>query len=95
MSNAATPRPSRFEEEWTELIVAPTATRGKADLQEAALIVTNVRPEMTITWKLLTTTALPPFGCEGIMIKHGEYEDRSAGKLVVSRLPIETMNNGQ
>ena len=35
--------------------------RGIADLQEAALIVPDVRPELVTTGKLLTRTALAPF----------------------------------
>ena len=68
---------------------------GKADLQEAALKVAKVRPELEITGKLLTRTALAPFGCEEIVIKHGEREDRSAGNLVVPKLPIKTMSDEQ
>ena len=51
MSNAATPKPGRFEAEWAKLDLAPTAMGGKADLQEAALIVRNVRPELAQQWK--------------------------------------------
>ena len=39
MTNAATPKPGRLEEEWAKLDLAPMNMRGKADLQEAALIV--------------------------------------------------------
>ena len=45
MSNAATPKPGRFEEEWAKLDLAPTAMRGKIGLQDAALIVLNMRLE--------------------------------------------------
>ena len=68
---------------------------GKADLQEAALIVTTVRLELTITGTLLIRTALAPFGCGEFVIKHGEYEDRSAGKLVVPKLQVKTTNDEQ
>ena len=64
MNNAATPKPGRFEEEWTKLDLAPTVMRGKADLQESALIVMGVKPELAISGNLLTRTALAPFGCE-------------------------------
>ena len=70
MSNAATPKPEKFEDEWAKLELGPTAMRGKADLQEAALIVTIVRPELAKTGKLLTRTAPAPFGCEEIVIRH-------------------------
>ena len=72
--------------------MAPTTMRGKAVLQEAALIVTNVRPEVAITRTMLTRTALVTFGCEVIVIKR-EY--RSAGKLVVPKIPVETLDNEQ
>ena len=54
MSNAATPKPGRFEEEWAKLYLAPIVMRGIADLQESALIVADVRPELVRTGKLLT-----------------------------------------
>ena len=63
--------------------------RGKADLQEAALIVMSVKPELAISWKLVTRTALAPFGCEEIKIKHREQEDKSAGRLVVPKFSDE------
>ena len=40
-------------------------------------------------------TALAQFGCEEVMIKHGKNKDRSAGKLVVSKLLVETTNDEQ
>ena len=49
MSNAAFPKPGRFEKEWAKLELAPTMIRGKADLKEAALIVMNMRPELAKT----------------------------------------------
>ena len=55
-----------------------------ADLQEALLILMSVKPELLISWRLLTRTALAPFGREEIKIKYGEEEDKSAGRLVVS-----------
>ena len=69
-SNAATPKPEKLEDEWAKLELAPTAMRGKSDLQEAALIVTIVRTEMAKTGKLLTRTAPAPFGCEEKVIRH-------------------------
>ena len=70
MSNVATPKPGRFEEEWAKMDLAPTVMRGKADLPEAALIVMGVKPEPAISEKLLTRTALVPFGCEEVKIKN-------------------------
>ena len=95
MSNAATPKPGRFEEERARLDLAPTMMRGKADLQGAALIVKKKIPELAITVKLLTRTALAPFDCEEVKIKHGENEDRSAGKLVVPKVAGETTDDEQ
>ena len=40
-------------------------------------------------------TALAPFGCEEVKIKHGEEEDNSADKLVVPNFPDETLNEVQ
>ena len=69
-TNAATPKPGRFEDEWAKLDLEPMIMRGKADLQEAALIVLSVKLELAISGKLLTRTALAPFGCEENKIKH-------------------------
>ena len=54
----------------------------------------NVKSEMAISWKLLTRTALVPFGCEEIKIKHGE-EDKSAGRLVIPKFPDGTRSEEQ
>ena len=62
MNNEATPKPGRFEEEWTKLDLASTVMRGKADLQETALIVMDVKPDLAIRGNMLTRTALAPFG---------------------------------
>ena len=64
--------------------------RGKADLREAALFLMSVKPELAMSVKLLTRTALSPFGCDAIKIEHGVEEDNSAGWLVVQKLPDET-----
>ena len=57
--------------------------RGKAKL------------ELAISGKLVTRTALAPFGCEEVKKKHGEEEDKSAGRLVVPKFTEETMNEEQ
>ena len=44
ITNTATPKPGRFEEEWAKLDLASMNKKGKADLQETALIVMNVKP---------------------------------------------------
>ena len=69
--------------------------RGKADLQEVALIVINLKPELANTGKLLTGTALAPFSCEKVVIKHEKIEDWSASNLVVPKLLAETTNDEQ
>ena len=95
MSNAAIPKPGKFEKEWAELELAPAMIRRKADLQEAAIIGMNVRPELAVTGKLLTRTALAPFGCDEFVIRHRKGENRSAGELVVPKFPVETMSEEQ
>ena len=57
--------------------------RGKANL------------ELAIRGKLLTRTALLPFGCEEVKIKHGVEEDKSTGRLVVPKFTEETRNEEQ
>ena len=42
ISNAATPKPGAFDTEWTELNLAPMRMRGRAELPEASLILTNM-----------------------------------------------------
>ena len=49
LSIAANPKSGRFEEERAKLDLEPSIMRGKSDLQEAALIVLIVRPELAIT----------------------------------------------
>ena len=95
MSNAATPKPGRFEEEWKKSNLAPTVMRGTADLREATLIVMSVKPELAMSWKLLVRTALSPCGCEENTINLGEQEDKSAGRLVVPKFPDEMRNEEQ
>ena len=92
--NAATPKPGRFEEEWAKLKLVPMNMRGKGDLQEAPIILKNVKPELAISGKLLTGTALAPFGCEEVKIKH-EEEDKSAGGLVIPKFPGGTGSEEQ
>ena len=95
MSNAATPKPGSFEGEQAKLGLAPIAMRKIADLQEAALIIADVRPELVTTGKLLTRTALAPFVCEEVVIRYGEFEDRSAGELIMPKVPNETISDEQ
>ena len=61
--------------------------RGRADLPEASLILTSVKPELTVGGTLQTRTFLAPFGCEEIKVVYGEEEDKSAGILIIAKFP--------
>ena len=87
MSNAAIQKPGRFDEEWAKMDLAPMMMRGKAELPEASLILTSVKPELTVRATLRTRTMLSPFGYEEIKVVHREEEDQSAGRLVVPKFP--------
>ena len=95
ISNAATPKPGRFDEEWAGLGLAPMKMRGRTVLPEVSLILTSVKPELTIVGTLRTRTFLAPFGCEEIKVVHGEEEDRSAGTLIILKFPEGTDNDKQ
>ena len=90
ISNAATPKPGRFDEEWKKLGLAPMRMRGGTELPEASLILTSVEQEMKVGGVLQTRTFLAPFGCEEVKVVHGEEEDKSAGKDT-----MYTWNTGQ
>ena len=64
MSKTATPKPGRFDEEWAKLDLAPMIKRGKADLPEASLVLTSVKPELAVGGTLQTRTIIAPFGYE-------------------------------
>ena len=66
ISNAATPKPGRFDEEWAGLGLAPMKIRGRTELPEASLILNSVKSEMKVVGTLQTRTFLAPFGCEEI-----------------------------
>ena len=87
ISNAATPKPGRFDEEWAKLDLAPMRNRGRAELTEASLILTSVKPELTVGGTLQTRTLLAPFGYEEFKIVHGEEEYQSAGRLTIPKFP--------
>ena len=70
ISNAATPKPGAFDTEWTELNLAPMRMRGRAELPDASLILTNVKQELTVGGTLQTRTFLAPFGYEEIKVVH-------------------------
>ena len=93
ISNAATPKPGRFDEEWKGLGLAPMRMRGRTELPEASLILTSVKQELKVGGILQTRTFLAPFGCEEIKVVHGEEEDKSAGKLLIPRFPEEADND--
>ena len=61
--------------------------RGKADLPEASLILTSVKPGLTVGGTLQTRTMLTPFGHEEVKVVHGEEEDQSAGRLIIPNFP--------
>ena len=61
--------------------------RGMAELPEASLILTIVKPELTVGGTLQTRTFLAPFGCEEIEVVLGEEEDKSAGILIIPKFP--------
>ena len=67
-----TPKPGRFDEEWAGLGLAPIKMRGRTELPEASLILTSVKPELTVVGTLQTRSFLAPFGCEEIKVVHGE-----------------------
>ena len=92
ISNAATPKPGRFDEEWAGLGLAPMRMRGRTELPEASLILTSVKSEMKTLGTLQTRTFLAPFGCEEIKVIHGQEEDRSAGTLLIPKFPEEADN---
>ena len=90
MSNAATPKPGRFDaREWSGLGLAPMKMRGRTELPETSLILTSVKPELTAVGTLQTRTFLAPFGCEEIRVVHGEEEDELAGTLIIPKFPGE------
>ena len=93
ISNAATPKPGRFNEEWKGLGLAPMRMRGRTELPEASLILTSVKQEMKVGGILQTRTFLAPFGCEEIKVVHGEEEDKSASTLLIPRFPEEADND--
>ena len=69
--------------------------RGRTELPEASLILTSVKPELTVAGTLRTRTFLAPFGCEEIKVVHGEEEDGSAGTLIIPRFPEGADNDEQ
>ena len=95
ISNAATPKPGRFDEEWAGLGLAPMKMRGRTELPEASMILTSVKPELKVGETLQARTFLAPFGCEEIKMVHGEEEDRSAGTLIIPKFPEGTDNDKQ
>ena len=96
MINAATPKPGGFDaRECSGLGLAPMKMRGRTELPEASLILTSVKPELTVVGTLLTRTFLAPFGCEEIKVVRGEEEDRSAGTLIIPKFPEGTDNDEQ
>ena len=87
ISNAATPKPGGFDEEWAGSGLAPMKMRRRTELSEAFLILTSVKPELTVGGTLQTRTFLAPFGCEEIKMVHREEEDGSTGTLIITKFP--------
>ena len=87
ISNAATPKPGRFDEEWAKLDLAPMRMRGRAKLPEVSLILTSMKPELTAGGTLQMIILLAPFGYEEVKIVYGEEEDQSAGRLIIPKFP--------
>ena len=87
ISNAATAKLGGFDKEWAKLDLAPMKMRGRAELPEFSLILTSVKPNLTVGGTLQTRALLAPFGYEDVKIIYGEEEDLSAGKLVIPRFP--------
>ena len=96
ISNAATPKPGGFDKEWAGLNLTPMKMSGRAELPEASLILTSVKPELTVGGTLQARTFLALFGCEEIKMVHGEEEDKSAGILIIPKFPewAETEKQG-
>ena len=46
--------------------------RGSAEIPEASLILTSVKPELTVGGTLQTRTFIAPYGYEEIKIVYGE-----------------------
>ena len=61
--------------------------RCRAELPDPSLILTSVKPELTVGGTLQTRTLLAPFGYEEVEIIYGEEEDQSAGRLVMPKFP--------
>ena len=94
ISNAATPKPGRFDEEWAGLGLAPMRMRGRTELLEASLILTSVKSEMKKLGTIQTRTFLAPFGCEEVKVVQGEEEDESDGTLLIPKFPEEADKDG-
>ena len=95
ISNAATPKPGAFDTKWAELNLAPMRMRGRAELPGASLILTSVKPELTVGGTLQTRTFLASFGYEEIKEVNGEEEDKSAGRLIIPRFLEGAKNEKQ
>ena len=77
--------PGAFDTEWAELNLVLMRMRDRAELPEAYLILTSVKPELTMGGTLRMRTFLAPFGYEEIKVVYGEEEDRSAGLLIIPK----------
>ena len=96
MHNAAKPKPAWVVRiRMVKIYCQANDYEGKLNVQEAAVIVMHVRPEMVAIGSLLTRDALVPLGYEKVVITHQEMQDLSAGDLLIPKLPEEEMEEKQ
>ena len=88
-------KPGGFDKEWAKLDLAPMKMRGRAELPESSLILTSVKPELTVGRTLQTRALLATFGYEEVKLIYGEDGDLSAGKLVIPKFPEGARNEEQ
>ena len=69
--------------------------RVRAELPESSLVLTSVKPELTVGGTLQTRALLAPFGYEEVKIIYGEEEDLSAGNLFIPKFPEGTRSEEQ
>ena len=58
----------------------------QSGLTGSSLVLTSIKPELTVGGTLQPRTMLAPFGCKEVNVVHGEGEDQSAGRLVVPKI---------
>ena len=70
--------------------------RGRAELPETSLTLNSVKQGLTVGGTLRTRSFQALFGCEEIKVVHEEEEDKSAGILILLKIPerAETEKQG-